>query len=384
MMEGSAQGGVVNLLRMARTQCAVSIAFAALRNADGTFALATFPSLGRDGGWSVEAIDELAHQTWADPHLHSGHVLVRTARVPGADWPGRDHQVKLAVAPLSDLATSDRPWGLLCLADPAGGQFEQDHLDLLGTLAVRLTSYLRARQEVVENVFTVVSEPGSAPLEPVPVEWYVGGGLAEPEPTPPVDSTSSLEATGGPPAGSMDRGAGGIGGRPAETDIADADIADADIADADEVLGSMLRPDKLTGLVGLPSVLVHLSGAVGALRRSGTGAVALVLLDLGDDTAPTYPLPDPILSAVAQRLRDRVRNSDLLGRIGRATFAVVADMKPGTTDVSAIERRLADATRSVTASSGVSVRSTMTTVVPDSALGPEDVLRRAIAQLAGR
>ena len=72
-----AHGGVGHLLRMAKTQCGVSLAFAALRKADGGFAIATFPSLTSDPSWSVEAIDELVRQTWEDPHLSGGSVLVR-------------------------------------------------------------------------------------------------------------------------------------------------------------------------------------------------------------------------------------------------------------------------------------------------------------------
>src|SRR5579863_2218964 len=132
MERSSPQGGVINLLRMAKTQCGVAVAFAALRRDDGTFALATFPNAGHEGRWTIEAIDELVRQIWSDPHLGRGRVLVRSGRVPGAEWPGEHHQSKVAVAPLSDLATVDRPWGLLAVVDPASGQFEQDHLDLLG------------------------------------------------------------------------------------------------------------------------------------------------------------------------------------------------------------------------------------------------------------
>jgi len=136
---------------MAKTQCGVSLAFAALRKADGGFAIATFPTLTADPTWSVEAIDELVRQTWDDPHLSGGTVLVRSGRVLKGMWTGQGHHIKLAAAALSDPEAPDHPWGLLCVAEPLAGHFEQDQLNLLGNLAVRLTSYLRARQQVLEG-----------------------------------------------------------------------------------------------------------------------------------------------------------------------------------------------------------------------------------------
>jgi GGDEF domain-containing protein len=170
---GAGHGGVAHLLRMAKIQCGASIAFAALRKADGGFAIATFPALTSDPTWSVEAIDELARQTWEDPSLVGGSVLVRSGRALRGMWTGQGHHVRLAAAPLSDPEAPDRPWGLLCVAEPVAGHFEQDQLHLLGGLGVRLTSYLRARQQVIDSAIGT-----KAPEEPPPSE-------AAPEPTPP-------------------------------------------------------------------------------------------------------------------------------------------------------------------------------------------------------
>ncbi len=498
-MDSSAQGGVVNLLRMARAQCGVAVAFAALRNADGTFALATFPQLGAETEWTVEAVDELVHQTWADPHLSGGRVLVRTGRLPGEHWPGQNHQVKLAVAPLSDLTAADRPWGLLCVAEPASGNFDQDHLDLLGTMAARLTSYLRARQEVVENVFTVVHEerpspaedlgapegaepgaatpagapeapspsprPASEPPSPSPrpapeapspsprpapepprsvtgpppppgdvpertvvhseallkvaasvpvVEWYRGAGAfppitppPPPAPTSPPPTTATIPAVP-PPAPSATTPTGSAASGPAPTPsqapptpavgVAAPPPREAPPAPAaaavphrpllaeaphepGEDLGAVLGVDPLTGLPRLPAVLVHLGGALGTLRRSAGGCVALVLIDL---RCPG-PIPETLLRALAERLGDLVRTGDLLGRIGRGTFAVVAEVRTGSGDAAAIERRLVGASQGVAAETpAATVRSALTWVGADSVLGAEDVLRRAIAQMGDR
>jgi len=162
-MESSAHGGVGHLLRMAKTQCGVAVAFAALRKADGGFAIATFPNLANDPAWTIEAIDELVRQTWDDPVLGGGKVIVRSGRVLRGMWTGQAHHTKMAVAALSDPDLPERPWGLLCMAEPLAGHFEQDELNLLHNLALRLTSYLRARQEVLEGSFAPGAAPAAAP-----------------------------------------------------------------------------------------------------------------------------------------------------------------------------------------------------------------------------
>jgi GGDEF domain-containing protein len=163
-MESSAHGGVGHLLRMAKTQCGVAVAFAALRKADGGFAIATFPNLANDPAWTIEAIDELVRQTWDDPVLGGGKVIVRSGRVLRGMWTGQAHHTKMAVAALSDPDLPERPWGLLCMADPLAGHFEQDELNLLHNLALRLTAYLRARQEVLEGSFAPATpEPTADP-----------------------------------------------------------------------------------------------------------------------------------------------------------------------------------------------------------------------------
>jgi len=190
-----AHGGVGHLLRMAKTQCGVSLAFAALRKADGGFAIATFPLLTADPTWTIEAIDELVRQTWEDPHLGGGTVLVRSGRILKGMWTGQAHHIKLAAAALSDPEAPEHPWGLLCVAEPLAGHFEQDQLNLLGHLAVRLTSYLRARQQVLEGSYgfqqgvaaEAVPEPAQpSAYEPMVETPYVPPADAAPEPPAPT------------------------------------------------------------------------------------------------------------------------------------------------------------------------------------------------------
>ena len=152
-MDNSTHGGVGHLLKMAKTQCGAAVAFAALRKAEGGFAIATFPSLLAEPAWTVETIDELVRQTWEDPALAGGQVIVLSGRVFGGMWSGQVRHTKLAAAALSDFEDPDRPWGVLCVAEPLTGHFEQDQLSLLCNLAVRLVAYLRARQELLEGSF---------------------------------------------------------------------------------------------------------------------------------------------------------------------------------------------------------------------------------------
>jgi GGDEF domain-containing protein len=189
---------------MAKTQCGVSLAFAALRKTDGGFAIATFPSLTADPSWSVEAIDELVRQTWEDPHLTGGTVLVRSGRVLKGMWTGQGHHIKLAAAALSDPEAPDHPWGLLCVAEPLAGHFEQDQLNLLGNLAGRLTSYLRARQQVLDGAtFT----PPAAPAAPEPVPEPAAPAYEPMVETPVVtNATPAPEPLAAPPlVGFMER-----------------------------------------------------------------------------------------------------------------------------------------------------------------------------------
>jgi GGDEF domain-containing protein len=155
------------------------------------------------------------------------------------------------------------------------------------------------------------------------------------------------------------------------------------ITDAGDVLGTMMGPDPLTGLAGLPSVLVHLGGAVATLHRATVNSVAVVLVDVRNPGPGTPPIPDAAFSAVANRLKNHVRNGDIVGRIGQGTIAVIANVRTGPEDGSIIERRLVEAARNaLPGAPEASVRSALTSAFGDTALGAEDLLRQAIAQLA--
>jgi len=423
-MESGAHGGVGHLLRMAKTQCGVAVAFAALRKADGGFAIATFPNLASDPAWTIEAIDELVRQTWDDPVLGGGKVIVRSGRVLRGMWTGQAHHTKMAVAALSDPDLPERPWGLLCMAEPLAGHFEQDDLSLLHNLAVRLTSYLRARQEVLEGSFAPGALPPTAPAPDPrrltndnPVEQPAESAwtpiqpirLAEPEPSgyaldteplvptqseplglrieePPAQEWASV-APSAPPATEPepeplagDWALGGNGGgewveaepmpiggpiggfaqdprfqtdaatlapmapeAPDEPTVA-APTPTPETAPAPfhaEGLRSLLGPDPVTGLATLPALLGRLAEALVHVRNH-EGSIAVVLLDVSSDHRPG-PLSDPALHAVAGRLKNRVREDDLVARVDTNLFAVLAHVRPDGVDADTMRERMVDA-----------------------------------------
>ncbi len=452
-----AHGGVGHLLRMAKTQCGGSLAFAALRKPDGGFAIATFPTLTADPTWTVESVDELVRQTWEDPHLTSGTVLVRSGRVLRSMWTGQGHHIKLAVAALSDPDAPQHPWGLLCVAEPVAGHFEQDQLKTLAALAGRLTSYLRARQRVLEGG---LAAPTETPAPPPPVAAEPAAPSTEPlvaaGPTSPAASQSwaeGLEALGEPPAveptmddveheehpleAAADRlealaswgqpahesrvddweflgldqiewvealtpppppddlGAAPAPDEPARpassepmagTGGGDAPVlsAPADRPAGTQDLDALLAPDPETGLAGLTTLVGRLGTALAGVANH-EGTVGLILIEVapgepGQDLGPTARL------AVAGRLTNRLRERDLVARIGPNLFAVLVDLRPEARELEAIRARITDALASGVdpASGPLQVRTAMTLAEAGSTETAESLLRRAADELAGR
>jgi GGDEF domain-containing protein len=144
----------------------------------------------------------------------------------------------------------------------------------------------------------------------------------------------------------------------------------------------LLRPDPVTGLPRLPSLLGRLGEALGGLRN-GVGSVAVLLIEVVQP-GPAGHLPDGVLTAVGNRLKEHVRGDDMVGRVGRSTFAVVATLRTGPVDAPLIEKRLMGALTSAEPAlpGGLSIRSAMATATPDGTTGPEELLRHVAAQLA--
>lgn len=150
MIDIATDPGVEHLLRIARAQCDASLAFAAIRDDAGKITVVTYPPTDDGSYWTIEGLRGIAQNTWDDPLLgRGGRAVLRISMPPKRLIPVPRQHSRLAVATLGSVVYPDLPWGLLCALEPVSGQFTDEHLDVLGNLAVRLNNYLRARQSVV-------------------------------------------------------------------------------------------------------------------------------------------------------------------------------------------------------------------------------------------
>jgi hypothetical protein len=163
-MHDSLSGATTNLLRMARSECRGALAFVALSLDDNLFATASYPTVSDDDLFGEEEVEEVVHQAWADPEFGQASVFVRASRLKSRRLV-RPKRFVVAIVPLGD-GPGGRPWGMLGVVDPESGGFEPPQLDLLGQIAQRLASHLRARQEVRETVAasTAASNGPAAPI----------------------------------------------------------------------------------------------------------------------------------------------------------------------------------------------------------------------------
>jgi diguanylate cyclase (GGDEF)-like protein/PAS domain S-box-containing protein len=111
---------------------------------------------------------------------------------------------------------------------------------------------------------------------------------------------------------------GGGGWVATHHDITDRRMAEAQIA-------HMAHHDALTGLANRVAFRNHMQGALARVERGE--AVAVLCLDLDrfkavNDTLG-HPAGDELLRAVAQRLKDCMREGDVLARLGGDEFAIV-------------------------------------------------------------
>jgi diguanylate cyclase (GGDEF)-like protein/PAS domain S-box-containing protein len=143
--------------------------------------------------------------------------------------------------------------------------------------------------------------------------------------------------------------------------------------------------DPLTGVANRALATDRLGAAIRRIQRSSTAAVAL-LVDIDDLTTINdthgHQCGDSVLRAVAERLTERLRQSDTVGRFGGDRFLVVAD---GVADGSAraveavIERVSGAFARPVPTRNGLlTVSGTIgVAVAQDPDADPEDVIRDA-------
>ena len=109
-------------------------------------------------------------------------------------------------------------------------------------------------------------------------------------------------------------------------------------------LAHMARHDPLTGLPNRLGFTEHLQGLLARGRRGTDVTVLRLGLDrfraAGDTLGPRGA--DALLCAVAQRLRDAVRDTDLLVRLGGDDFAVVQETAHHTGETETLAQRLID------------------------------------------
>jgi hypothetical protein len=142
-------GGVIGILRTLKVECLTSLTCLALRESDGTFSIATFPVGGAVPPWSLERIERVLEEIWADPTLESGNVMIRASRRTNGNSAGP--QLRIASAALRWSDDSASPWGLVCLLDPLSGNFDQDQCDHLARAAARIVGYFEARHQVLDE-----------------------------------------------------------------------------------------------------------------------------------------------------------------------------------------------------------------------------------------
>ena len=149
-------------------------------------------------------------------------------------------------------------------------------------------------------------------------------------------------------------------------------------------LGTLFSPDPLTGLSSVPSLLGRLGENLGRLPMVG-GTVALVFVRIAPvaGMGGMTPVADAHVNAVADAIQSHVRPEDMVCRLDRRTFGVVTALSPRSCHVSAIEDRLAVASRAALEDSAgvLDILSAHASVDVDHPVGPEALLSRAMSEL---
>lgn len=141
--------------------------------------------------------------------------------------------------------------------------------------------------------------------------------------------------------------------------------------------------DDLTGVGNRALIENRLVQAVNAVERSGR-TIAAIVLDIDgfraiNDTSGRHA-GDRVLHAVAERLAERIRPGDSIGRLGNDEFAVVFSNVDERNPVSRLAARLADAFPSRIDVDGQEIFLTVSmgvAVYPDDAGDAHDLLARA-------
>src|SRR6185503_14321653 len=159
-------------------------------------------------------------------------------------------------------------------------------------------------------------------------------------------------------------------------DVTEERLAEAKIA-------HMATHDALTDLPNRVLLSKRLQSAVTGARR-GDGGLAVLALDLDrfkevNDTLG-HPAGDALLKAVADRLRDCVRDSDTIGRLGGDEFVVLAQVAEGGAEAAALAKRIVAAIAAPFQLSGHQIgigTSVGIALAPEDTTDPDDLLKKA-------
>jgi diguanylate cyclase (GGDEF)-like protein/PAS domain S-box-containing protein len=112
---------------------------------------------------------------------------------------------------------------------------------------------------------------------------------------------------------------------------------------ADEKIAHLARTDPLTGLANRATFFDQLRHAVANARRGAMGIAVLYLdLDRFKEINDTYghPTGDELLRQAAQRLKERIRESDVAARLGGDEFAVLQTNVNDVADAGALAEKI--------------------------------------------
>lgn len=146
--------------------------------------------------------------------------------------------------------------------------------------------------------------------------------------------------------------------------------------------------DTLTGLGNRALFEQHLGKAIGDSVRDGE-ALAVLFLDVNEFKAINdrhgHASGDAALIAVAERLRSAIRQADRVFRLGGDEFAVVLAPLHDRDDIKGVEQRICNAmAQPFRLPNGLFATSTLSigvAVYPDDGVSPQDLLRRADAEM---